>query len=224
MALSEETKAGIITVLTAMAEMYGRKVSEAGFSMWLTILDPYEPKEIRAAFMDHYRESKFFPVPADIIERINGGGKVNEQELHDAAVQAWKKASNSVSMYGGMAFKDPCIGHAIEASGGLRRWGMMTSDDEGFVRRDFIDAYKVFARRHRMDGALENKILGGLHSAPTMEHAIDTGTNAGKLLPGMTMQKALAERTDMLIGEDPGFGDRSDGEPDAETWDQEKEE
>jgi len=198
--MNENVKKGLVQVLTAIAEMYGKTVSAVTMEMWVRLLEPYRPDEIRRALEDHCRESQWMPKPADIINRINGKDDVSTEELHSCAVIAWQRATNKPSLYAGAAWKDPCIAPAIQSLGGWSFICHMTAEQEPFARRDFIDAYQVYARKYRDQGGFENVALGGLHSVPLLENATETGTHAGKMLPARTINKLLDANDDLLLG------------------------
>lgn len=61
-----------------------------GLNLWMTILEPYSIDQVRAALSQHMRESKFPPVPADVVTRLP-----KETDGFPDANEAWAIALRS---------------------------------------------------------------------------------------------------------------------------------
>lgn len=59
-------------------------------NLWFKLLDPYSIEQVKAALAQHMRESKFAPVPADVIGRIapQGDGRPDANEAWAIALRS----------------------------------------------------------------------------------------------------------------------------------------
>jgi hypothetical protein len=57
------------------SEIYSKDVSKTHAQAFLNFLRDYDIADIEKAFHEHIKESKFFPVPADIIDLITSTDK-----------------------------------------------------------------------------------------------------------------------------------------------------
>ena len=57
--------------LTAHADYYGAKLSSDIVAMWIMDLERFELEDIKLAFHEHRRSSKFFPRISEILANLN---------------------------------------------------------------------------------------------------------------------------------------------------------
>lgn len=71
--------------------------------LWVTILEPYSIDQVRAALSAHMRESKFPPVPADVVSRMP-----KESDGRPDANEAWAIALRSRDEYDTVEWTQEC--------------------------------------------------------------------------------------------------------------------
>jgi len=69
-------KQGFAQTVSAIAELYGKDISQAGFQIWWSALEHYSLAKVQQAFSDHVKDpdrGQWMPKPADIVRQIDGG-------------------------------------------------------------------------------------------------------------------------------------------------------
>lgn len=94
------------------------------------------------------RECRFFPTPADIIERIPRRASVEEREEFDAE-EAWdrfkvrfKKWHPDIGL--DVAEETKAFKYALNQIGGFERFAKSEIAHENFVRKEFIEAHQRY--------------------------------------------------------------------------------
>ncbi len=125
-------------VLAYCAEVYEKPLpSEEALRVWRWALEGAEAEEIRRAFAEHLRRSKFFPRPADILELLRGSEE-------DRAAGAWEKVREARRLRpnASVRFDDPIVHYALERIGGWHALGSIDPEEMRWVERSFRDWYR----------------------------------------------------------------------------------
>lgn len=120
---------------------YDRELTDFAMRIWSDALDGIEPDVIDAAFARHLRDpdaGRFCPKPADILRQING-------DADEHALIAWGRVI-SAARAGGQRFDGPTQ-DAIDSMGGMGRIRMAREDENGFLQRQFVAAFKAYKSR-----------------------------------------------------------------------------
>ncbi|BAO04715.1 hypothetical protein [Ralstonia phage RSK1] len=150
--------------------------------LWLTVLRPYSIEQVRGALSEHMRESKFAPVPADVVTRIPSAAKRPGPE------EAWAIAVKACDESETVVMNDE-IAHA---------WGVAKPifdlGDEVGARMAFKEVYErqvatatepakwwpsIGTDQHKRDAALSEARRQGLLPAPqvtallSISHKVD---------------------------------------------------
>jgi len=69
-------KQAFAQTLTAIADLYGKQISNAGMRIWWTALEHYSLAKVQQALSNHAQDpdrGQFMPKPADVVRQIDGG-------------------------------------------------------------------------------------------------------------------------------------------------------
>jgi hypothetical protein len=147
-------KKKILQLLLATAEVLRGELSEPAQEMYLSVLMQYDEDQITKALNECVRECRFFPVPADIIERIEGSKKVHAVAAWDNVLSLVRSRGRNYS--GGF---DHQTESALRVIGG---WKNLCDTEEkvlSFKMKDFCEAYGTVGH-HAFD---DRRILGDLN-------------------------------------------------------------
>lgn len=131
-------------IVAAVFGLHLRDASDEVIEMYYRALKKHEFENVKRAFDEHVADpdaGKFLPKPADIVQRICG-------DSNKKSLSAWIKAYHAVSAHGSytsVVFDDPIIHVVVQNMGGWERFCFdMNEKSEKFMKRDFIDFYKVY--------------------------------------------------------------------------------
>lgn len=140
-----------IGIIQAIAEQYGKKLSDTAVMLYWQALQDYDLLAVRNALGRHLRNTdtgQFMPKIADIIRMMEGSSQ-------DAAFSAWSKvdkAVRSIGPYETVVFDDPLIHKVLYDMGG---WiSICEKDDDAwpFIAKEFETRYRGFkSRNERID-------------------------------------------------------------------------
>ena len=128
----------IFELLTVLADMYRKDMSEGEFKVWGMVLDRYEHEEISQAFSLYLAQESRFPTPADIVSRINGDA---EGKALDALIKV-EKAMELHGSYRTVIFDDPIIHFVIDELGGWIKSCRVSEGEFTWWKKDFRERYK----------------------------------------------------------------------------------
>lgn len=139
-------------------------------TLWLTILEPYSIEQVRAALSQHMRESKFPPVPADVVTRLP-----KESDGRPDANEAWAIALRSRDERDTVVWTQECAEAFSIAS------AVLDEGDEVGARMAFKAAYERLIEAARAVGtkAVWLKSLG--HDPDLREQVLTDAVRAGRL-------------------------------------------
>ncbi len=151
-------KKHFVSLMTAMSEIYGKKLSTEWLEIYWRSLESYDFNEIKQAlnvYIVNTDNGQFIPKPADIIKILSGSSA-------DKALFAWNKVLKAIRLvgsYSSIVFDDPVIHLVIDDMGG---WILICKTNESelaFVKNDFEKRYKNYLKCRQ---AKYPKILIGL--------------------------------------------------------------
>lgn len=131
----------LLQLLAATYAYYERELSEFALQVWVDDLDGYPFAAVAEAFTRHRRDPKrgqWLPKTADILHQLHG-------DADERALVAWGEVI-AAAKAGGARF-DGATQAAIEAMGGMGRLRMAKEEENGFLQRQFVAAFKAFAHR-----------------------------------------------------------------------------
>lgn len=132
--------------LVALAEYYGRDLSEVVIDLYRQGLQSYDIDAIERAIGAHLQNpdtGQWMPKIADIVRMIEG-------TTQDAAALAWAKvmrAVGSVGQYQSLAFDDVVIHLAVDDLGGWPKLCQTTEEELPFLAKRFETQYRAYRRR-----------------------------------------------------------------------------
>lgn len=140
--MTEQDKPGFLLAITALAELFGRELSDAGLELYFRSLRDLSPAEFKMAVESCARTCRHFPRPAEILEAAHGSG---DSRAIEAWIDAWGLVS-SVGSYQTPEIYDPVTAKTIEAMGGWPAF-CLTEDSESWHRKRFIDTWIALDKR-----------------------------------------------------------------------------
>ena len=135
-----------VTALVALAEYYGRDLSEGVIALYWQGLSQYPIDELEAAIGRHLQNpdtGQWMPKIADIVRMIDG-------TTQSAATLAWAKvmrAVGSVGQYQSLAFDDAVIHLAIDDLGGWPGICQTAEAELPFLQKRFETNYRAYRMR-----------------------------------------------------------------------------
>lgn len=135
-----------LTVLTGVADYYGKELSEGVISLYWQGLQQYDVQAVEKAFWDHTQNpdnGQFMPKIADLTRAMQG-------RTQDQAAIAWSKVDQAVrrvGTYQDVAFDDPIIHRVIADMGGWIWFGNQIEDEWPFVAKNFENRYRGYKLR-----------------------------------------------------------------------------
>lgn len=132
--------------LTALADYYGKALSEGSMLLYRQGLQGYEIDAIERAIGIHVQNpdsGQWMPKIADIVRMIEG-------TTQDAAALAWAKvmrAVGSVGQYQSIVFDDAVIHLVVDDLGGWPKLCQTTEDELPFLAKRFETNYRAYRRR-----------------------------------------------------------------------------
>ncbi|MFC3107370.1 DUF6475 domain-containing protein [Undibacterium arcticum] len=135
-----------VTLLTGIADYYGKELSEGVISLYWQGLQQYDLKAVEKALWEHTQNpdsGQFMPKIADVTRGLAG-------RTTDQAALAWSKVDGAVrrvGTYSDVVFDDPVIHRVIADMGGWIKFGTQTEDEWPFVSNQFQTRYRGYKLR-----------------------------------------------------------------------------
>lgn len=139
-------KKRFLTVLTGIADYYGRELSEGVISLYWQGLKQYDIGAIEKALWLHTQNpdsGQFMPKIADVTKHLQG-------RTEDQAAMAWAKvdyAVRCIGPYQDVVFDDPIIHRVVAELGGWVWLGNQESDEWPFIAKRFETLYRGYRTR-----------------------------------------------------------------------------
>lgn len=140
------SKTRFAKAMSALAEYYGKELSEGVISLYWQGLEGYDIADIEAAIGRHLQNpdsGQWMPKIADIVRMIEGSTQTS-------AAIAWAKvmrAVGRVGQYRSVAFDDPVIHLALDDLGGWPAMCQISEDELPFLQNRFERIYRGYKVR-----------------------------------------------------------------------------
>ena len=138
--------------------------------LWLTVLEPYSIEQVRGALSMHMRESKFPPMPADVVQRLP-----RESDGRPDANEAWAIALRSRDERDTVVWTHECAEAFAVAT------PVLEGGDEVGARMAFKAAYERLVEQHRADGTPAQWVKSLGHDPDLREAVLTEAVRAGRL-------------------------------------------
>lgn len=148
---------------------YDRELNDFSIRVWCDALDGLDADVIDAAFARHLRDpdaGRWCPKPADILRQVHG-------DTEQAALIAWGEVIASAKA-GGARFEGPAQA-ALDSMGGMGRIQRASEQENGFLQRQFIAAFKAFRAAEDAPPLLARDVIKRIASQTTNAGGVDQG-------------------------------------------------
>ena len=128
--------------MSMIGEVFDREITASLARVYWKALEPFSDENCKQAFDSAIRTLRFFPKPAELIESM-------QVATEDASLQAWldfSRALHEVGTNSSIRFEDRVIHSVVETLGGWNKIGQTLEKDMKWLRKDFLEYYKRFAR------------------------------------------------------------------------------
>ena len=118
-------------------------VTEETIAVWAQFMEDLRPEDLKAAVLQHVRNSKFAPTIAEVRAIARGPGGISPEE-------AWLEVHAQVRKHGWNGkptFSDAKVEAGVKALGGWRSLCSLTTSEMGFARAHFLKFYGSFTAR-----------------------------------------------------------------------------
>lgn len=139
-------KTRFATLLTGIADYYGKELSNGVISLYWQGLRQYDLPAVEKALWEHTQNpdnGQFMPKIADVVRCLQG-------RTQDQAALAWSKVDSAVrriGTYSDVVFDDPVIHRVIADMGGWIKLGAETDKEWPFVANQFQTRYRGYRMR-----------------------------------------------------------------------------
>lgn len=135
-----------LTVLTGIADYYGKELSEGVITLYWQGLMQYDIAAVEKALWEHTQNpdsGQFMPKIADVTRNLQG-------RTVDQASIAWSKVDGAVrriGTYADVVFDDPIIHRVIADMGGWIKFGTVEEKEWPFTANEFKTRYQGYRMR-----------------------------------------------------------------------------
>lgn len=139
----ESDKKKLAKELLACGEVYGREVTSGLVETFFSILESYSIEIVARAFHQHMIDSergRFFPKPADLIDKISGGSR-------EQAVQSWAEVIRLSSNSRTAKSQNEVTEAVVAQMGGWRRMGQTDYAQFEWLQKEFVERYQALSKR-----------------------------------------------------------------------------
>ena len=153
-------------VLLAAGAVHNRTVDEFLVRVYLRALEPHDIGLCADVVAELIRSHKFFPKPADIIERLEGAA-------HSRALAAWPEVERLAGNYRNAKSDDVLTESVVAQMGGWQRFGMAESREWPFLQKEFVDRYETFSTTPGLLEVAERGLIAGPRQAGSIQELLD---------------------------------------------------
>jgi hypothetical protein len=142
----ESDKKRFATLLTGIADYYGKELAPAVISLYWQGLKQYDLSAVEKALWEHTQNpdnGQFMPKIADVTRNLQG-------RTTDQASLAWSKVDTAVrrvGTYSDVVFDDPIIHRVVADMGGWIKFGQMDEEQWPFTGNEFRNRYQGYKMR-----------------------------------------------------------------------------
>lgn len=144
----------LVQTLVGVYGFYDKELTEFAIRIWSSALDEFSADDIDAAFDQHLRNTeagRWLPKPADILRHLKG-------DIGEAALVEWGRVLAAARAGGGKSFGGP-TDSALDSIGGMYALRMASEDQQPFLQRQFVAAFRVFKARDDLPPLLAGDVL-----------------------------------------------------------------
>lgn len=134
------------SILTGIADYYGKTLSEGIQELYWRGLEQYDLPAVEKALWEHTQNpdnGQFMPKIADVTRNLQG-------RTQDQAAIAWSKVDTAIrriGTYSDVVFDDAIIHRVISDMGGWIKFGTQTEENWPFVSNEFQNRYRGYKMR-----------------------------------------------------------------------------
>jgi len=131
--------------LTILCEIFDKPLSQLLTGVYWKTLEPFSDSECERAFKELMLSSRFFPKPADFIERLT-------EKQEDQATRAWISVVEAIRQYGNyqsVRFADPVVHSVLEFMGGWGATGEWLDSELKWKQKEFERLYNIMLRNEK---------------------------------------------------------------------------
>ena len=141
--------------MATLIKLFGKRLDKQIMQIYWYVLKDYSEEEIQLAFTRALRECKFFPVPAQLVEFLEGNQDIKAEHAWITLVDAIEKFGH----YYSIVFEDGKIAKAVEVLGGWEYICSLNIQELNFKRKEFINIYKAINSKgpQKVVGFIERK-------------------------------------------------------------------
>lgn len=141
-----EDRTRFITLMTGIADYYGKELSDAVLRLYWRGLRQFEYADVDRALWEHTQNpdaGQYLPKIADVTRTLQG-------RTQDQAATAWSKvdlAIRTIGTYVDVVFDDALIHRVVTELGGWIWLGKQADDEWPFVAKRFENLYRAYRSR-----------------------------------------------------------------------------
>ena len=129
--------------MVGLGEIFNKEISQVLMDIYWKALEPFSDEICAHAFNQVITTSKFFPKPAELLERISGSPE-------DRAMLAWLSVEDAIRRFGpytSVRFVDPVIISVIESLGGWPSFENFTNNELKWKQKVFFVRYRAMQEK-----------------------------------------------------------------------------
>ena len=120
-----------LKAMSAAGGIYNKKITKPLVQMYVDVLEPRDLDQCAAAIKAHMATGKFFPMPCDIINQLEGNQTAK-------ATAAWDKVYSLLNNSQNAQTDDPVLEGVVKSMGGWMKLGITDYDQLGYRQHEFI--------------------------------------------------------------------------------------
>lgn len=151
--MNENDKTKFRQIMTSVAELYEKSLNVNLLAMYFNALKEFSIQDVERAFNEHVKSpdtaSSFFPKPGDLVRKLIGTDKQNEQGIADRAELAWACIMAElvrIGPYENLEIDDRQAMAAVRAIGGWKSLATKTYDELNWIKKEFFSSYSCYER------------------------------------------------------------------------------
>jgi hypothetical protein len=169
--MNDSDKANFARLMTAVAELHNKKLSQQLFDIYWHALKKYEYKDIMRSLNRLIVDpdvGQFMPKPADIV-------RSNDGDSNTKAILAWGKVMQAIRQVGAwdsVVFDDKKIHAVIEDMGGWIELCRKSTKELGFLSNEFEKRYRAY--QYQNDQCFPSRLVGKLEQCSDYQNGSET--------------------------------------------------
>lgn len=138
------TKQEFYGLFVILCETYNREATKSLCLSYYMILEHLKFEDFKSAVVAILSSRKYssLPMPADILEAING----SSDDKAMLALHELEHAMSRVGAYNSVCFQDSIVMETVLRMGGWIKLCRMTEDEWKFLKKEFMNIYKALSK------------------------------------------------------------------------------